>query len=423
MEGKPMRTKSLLKQSDTLAAGAILLVYGIICMNLYKAFVGNYSYFQDELSACRDYSCLVSAAPEYPLISKMLYGTWFLFAQSGFAYYYIAVNLIFCVVQVAIIAWVLNDRSDKDVARTIFTFSMLTFCTFLFNVGYFDNATITLCMGALALLKKEKFGFGIVLAFAVFFKIWPGMLLVFLPFSKKKWRELVAFVVTSVALGALTVVLSSWNNLLAPLTYQKERGIEQGSLWALPFNGRNALAHEKVFEVSQFKSIDVVKGVSWEAALQNASTLTLLASMIFCLYLVTRLYLKRKTLDKLTLLEIFTLSSLFIALFIGSNKVFSPDYSVWLIPMTFMVGVLRGDSRGKWYLRMTFLFTVLVFTTNSLSSPHIFDAVAPAEIDPNDMVSSFGFGNMLAKASALLALTYMLVRDSLKITNQSAEYS
>lgn len=192
-----------------------------------------------------------------------------------------------------------------------------------------------------------------VLAAAAAVKVWPAVLAAGLVGGIRRtgtWVRLVSFFGTLAALCLVTVITSGPERLVSPLTYQGDRGIQIESLAATPFLLRahsDPEAYWMGFAAS--KSFEI-HGPGTAAAVQVADV-TMALVLVFAVswaawQLFTERWAPRPTI---------AFSLLLVLLLIVSNKVFSPQYIVWIGPL---LAVCLTITRSRLVLAMAAL-TVL----------------------------------------------------------------
>jgi hypothetical protein len=181
---------------------------------------------------------------------------------------------------------------------------------------------------------------------AIGIKLWPAVLVGLVGAPSRRRR---AYVVTAVGASALIVLLSiasyGWDRLLTPLAYQTGRGLQVESLaafpslvlWALGVDGFviDYPAASLAFEVSG-------PGTAVAALLATLGTVVVLLWALWC---TARLWLQEGGERLLTAAAWATLSV--ACLLVLTNKVFSPQYMAWLVPVAVAVLALDRGVRAR----------------------------------------------------------------------------
>lgn len=173
------------------------------------------------------------------------------------------------------------------------------------------------------------------LAAATMMKLWPGVLATSLVGhwrSKQSWLRIAVFGGTMIAMALVTIVTQGFDRLMSPLGYQAERGLQIESVAATPFivlaatgGGRYQIryAPSKSFEIT---------GPGVEMATTIASTALYITVLLAAAVVVRRLLRKNWNSS-----ESIALAMVLIMAMLVTNKVFSPQYIVWLAPITAVI--------------------------------------------------------------------------------------
>ena len=184
---------------------------------------------------------------------------------------------------------------------------------------------------AVALLASRPAFSAALLSFATTMKLWPGVLaagLVGRITSSRTWIRLVAFGVAGVALCAVTAVTSGVDRLLSPLSYQDVRGLQIESIPATLSMVR-AFVTPDAYQVgyAPSKSFEIA-GPGTETAIEISSWL-MVAAIVFALAWAVFHFIAGGW-NAPTTMVFFLVAAL---LLIACNKVFSPQYIVWIGPL------------------------------------------------------------------------------------------
>ncbi|MBG6123261.1 hypothetical protein [Corynebacterium aquatimens] len=170
-----------------------------------------------------------------------------------------------------------------------------------------------------------------VLALATTFKLWPGMLaagLVGRIKNSQTWIRVLSFVGSLCAICLAIVLVGGTDRLTSPLSYQSVRGLQVESVLATPFVLAGYFKPEK-YSVSfaESKSFEI-SGPGVEDAIALSGILTLLVFLIAVSWVLYRLF--RGQWEVQSTIYFFVA---IILLVIVTNKVFSPQYVIWLGPL------------------------------------------------------------------------------------------
>ncbi|MDO4910734.1 MAG: hypothetical protein Q3972_03200 [Corynebacterium sp.] len=190
---------------------------------------------------------------------------------------------------------------------------------------------------------SRNFWAGAFLMVATWAKVWPLVLYTALVSNirdRRTWIHASGAVAAGLVLTVATVLFNGLDALITPLTYQSDRGLQAESLWATPFyimqlfgdNWSTHYAESESFEIlgPGADTVGVIAGY--------ALNLFCVAAAIFAAYC---LFTKKWT----PLLSIRFAT--FVAFgIIAINKVFSPQYLYWVVPM--MIILAAVDKSRDW---------------------------------------------------------------------------
>lgn len=188
-----------------------------------------------------------------------------------------------------------------------------------------------LVAGAGALLATRPRVASGLLAWATAVKLWPGVLaagLVGRLTSRSSWQRLASFFGAFLAICVAVACFSGVERLVSPLTYQGGRGLQIESLAATWFVYR---AHQQpgVWEMNYAASKSYeISGPGVGTAL-TLSTIALACVVVWILGVAAVRFIRGGWDARSTI--VFFLAA--IVLLIATNKVFSPQYIVWLGPI------------------------------------------------------------------------------------------
>jgi Glycosyltransferase family 87 len=177
---------------------------------------------------------------------------------------------------------------------------------------------------------------GAALAIGTGIKLWPILVLPAAAAPRaSRVRVIVSSLITAAILIGTTLAVGGWARFISPLRYQSDRGLQIEAPISLPLMFAWAFhpGTWTVFYSGVSKSVEI-GGPGENVLLALASILTLLALLIIALYSLRAWRLQYVV----TPLTVALISFTSVGLIILSNKVFSPQYLLWLIP-TAIVGV------------------------------------------------------------------------------------
>ncbi|PRQ10431.1 hypothetical protein C1Y63_11550 [Corynebacterium sp. 13CS0277] len=175
---------------------------------------------------------------------------------------------------------------------------------------------------ALALVVRHPRTSGALLAVATGMKLWPGLVAAALLGS---WRRVLAFVATGVALVAASIAVHGLDRTVSPLVYQGDRGIQVESLFATPL-----LLREGV-------TVEFANSMSFEVFGPGVQRLTGVADLAQLLVVLGAAVLGVVTARRWTGHTAVACATSIVWLIIATNKVFSPQYLLWVLPLMLVV--------------------------------------------------------------------------------------
>ncbi|WP_125186401.1 hypothetical protein [Corynebacterium bovis] len=237
-----------------------------------------------------------------------------------------------------------------------------------------------------------------VLACATATKLWPGMLAAALVGGARNrgtWQRLVTFFVSLAVLVAVTVATSGVDRVLSPLGYQSDRGLQVESVAATPFVVLSAVfpgtwsisyAASKSFEITG-PGVTVATGLT--------TVLTVLLVLAVLAAAVAHLLRDTWTPDSAV-----AFSAVLVLLLIVTNKVFSPQYLIWLAPLI-AVALHRLPGRRTRFLAAGLLVLAALTT---VVYPLCYDTLVYGDTAPFPAVV------LLARNVGVVVLTVVAVR-------------
>lgn len=198
----------------------------------------------------------------------------------------------------------------------------------------------------------------VVLSYATMMKLSPGVLAVSLVGRWRAtgtWLRVAVFVLGLVGFGAVTALGAGPQRLVTPLDYQSDRGLQVESIVATPLVLGAALFPDTWrIHYASSKSFEIL-GPGADVGVQVTNVL-LAATVIFALVVAVRhLFLPAKFPGWNQEFVLFISLALGMLLIV-SNKVFSPQYLMWVAPLVALV-LLRG-ARPR-FARVFLVATVL----------------------------------------------------------------
>jgi uncharacterized membrane protein len=203
---------------------------------------------------------------------------------------------------------------------------------------------------------------GIFMALGIATKLYPVVLMPIFSIYyliKRQYRELTyfsGFTIVTICLIIVPFGVVSYGEFFSFLEYHELRGIQLETLAAGLILLASKMGLTNLDIELNYGAFHLIS--PWADSLLNSSALTLFFLSLFCLvftscfYSFRQEYLAEQKISEQSLL-IYTVAAL--AVFIVCNKVFSPQYLVWLMPFV----ILLDRRERKMFLAISLLTTAL----------------------------------------------------------------
>lgn len=234
-------------------------------------------------------------------------------------------------------------------------------------LGRFDLLPSALTLFALLCAVRTKWNRAFAwLALATLLKFYPAILLIpFLlaqqMFSRDRWYSWRRWQPAGVFAGVCVLVMGvslllSVDGTLGPFTYFGDRPIQAESFSASLLWLSNFLSNQQLHYTFMFGSLNVIGLFS--PGISLLSTVLLAAGLLYTYWLQWR---KR--------IDLATASLLTLLILVFTNKVFSPQYLIWVAPFVAYV----GQAKRRWLLSWglisaltTFIYPYIYYMTHNL---------------------------------------------------------
>jgi len=209
----------------------------------------------------------------------------------------------------------------------------------------FDLLPGALLALACVCLARGSHGWSVAVALGTGVKLWPVVAWPLVLGRRSTRRsEVVSFAATGAALVAVSVAVAGWERLFSPLEWQSGRGLQVESVlasWVLL--ARTVSPSTWTAELSRANSWDFSgPGVSVTLALGSLAQLVLLAWVVA---ITVRTWRTRDAQAPVVALA----ASSVVAVLLATNKVFSPQYVMWLVPVAAVAIALGGRRLPGWW--------------------------------------------------------------------------
>jgi len=364
------------------------------------------TYITRELSA----SSPASALPEYPWPAVALLDLPRLLGAQDGLQFHLSLVALFLAIDAAF-AWCLWRASEYRMTRGMIAWLAVGPALGPLVLARFDSlAGALLALALLALSASRPARAGVLAALGCGIKLFPAVALpaLLLPGgSRQRLAAIAGIALTGIALAAASIAGGGVERLWSPLAFQGQRGLQVEAFSALPFLWLRHF-HPSTWEASLGACrCYELHGPGIDLAMQLAA-FGLLAGGAGIAFLYWRAFRAPEAVRSAALAA--RLSVLALILFIATNKVFSPQYLLWLAAPMAVLALLAQDGLPRADL---WLLVGACALTHLLVLPVNYAALARVED------SSVGtLAVLLARDAAIVALGVRLAariwRDTLK---------
>lgn len=255
------------------------------------------------------------------------------------------------------------DSQASPVCHPIVAWTILVIATGPIILLRFDLIPALCVAWALTFVATSPSLFGHLIAWGTAMKLWPIIVISLIAGSTRKWRAWGVYAASGGVFILVSVLLAGWGRLLSPITWQGERGLHSESVaatWVIL--ARIAAPQRWEHGLSQHNSVDFTgPGVTVTVHL-----ITLLSAAVFfwMAALTARLWRNRVTNPVAISLAIESI----IGLFIVTDKVFSPQYMIWILPawtamLSYATRMRSHRPRARWLNTMTAVLIAITVLT------------------------------------------------------------
>jgi len=309
---------------------------------------------------------------EYTPLSLPLFLIPRVFAESDIGYHIaFAVEMLLFNLLGMWALWALSKRLEYSeiTVLSIYTIGLLSLGPTV--IDHFDLAAAVLVLLAIwAFISGKNTLTWVLLALGTMIKIFPviivPILALYLLRRKDHFKLLkggLAFTATLVAI-CLPCMLINIDGFVDSFTYHSERGLQAESTYA------SILLLGHTWDITTIETGLVAESGSWEILSSTADFLASISPLIvlFSLALVYCVYSRREWIDSShaegkSHSRFVTFSLLAIIVFMLSNKVFSPQYIIWLYPLVPLIS-------GRWRVFSWAIYAAVALMTTYIFSYH-----------------------------------------------------
>lgn len=255
-----------------------------------------------------------------------------------YAFLFLLENILFSTINVLLMLkfmslW--NSQRQKILALVFYTlFAVIISPVMLWRYDLFP--TVFTVLALVAVISNRPSVAGISLGFGIAAKLYPVVLLPIFTaycFANKAYRAILKLWLGTIGAVGLSLLpfITTKEKLFSFLSYHKERGLQIESLPSGIITLANKWGLIEVKTVAGYGSRNIVSPL-------NDLVLNLLPWLFICIYiiiLINCLYRFREERSKSELIKVNSLVAytlLALLIFIVTNKVFSPQFVVWIIP-------------------------------------------------------------------------------------------
>jgi hypothetical protein len=329
-----------------------------------QTVINDVLYYLANVEPLGDGGDLALVLDEYPFPVIALLGLpWLVSGSSDLVYAVMFVALMLAVD--AAFTWLLWHRNGgaQDAAVTLWLAAGPLMGPLA--VTRFDLVPGVLAGAAVLIVAARPRTAAVLVAIGAALKLWPAILLPALAAPREtRWRVVGAAVVAGLVIVGVSVGIGGLDRLLSPLAWQGDRGLQIESIAALPLMVLWSVAHDPwVVDFTRFITSEVAG--PGDRALITAATVATVAAVVFMAVLWVRAWLRGRSVDAETVGWLMLTS---VGLLIVTNKVFSPQYLLWLSPIAIaMVAVAprrdTGIRRFTVLLLLVGVLTQLIYPT------------------------------------------------------------
>ncbi|MDO5728259.1 MAG: glycosyltransferase family 87 protein [Actinomycetaceae bacterium] len=303
---------------------------------------------------------------EYPLPATLLLAIPLLGADSvdGYVIAYTTAIMVLIGLWFAILAHANRGRRvSAGALDPVIAWAFLVLATGPLIIFRFDLVPALFVGVALLLVATSPALFAHAIAWGTAMKLWPIVLIPFALADRRRWRAVGVFALSGVVFVGISALVGGVGRVFSPLAWQGARGLHTESVAASWITLARVVRPESWnASLSDNNSVDYFgPGVDVTAHVATVATVLVLG---FLVVLAVRA-VRNQVSDPVT---IAIAAVAVISLFIASNKVFSPQYIVWILPAWTALLVLNARAEEDavdtgWLHTQTLLLIALTVLT------------------------------------------------------------
>jgi hypothetical protein len=315
---------------------------------------GDLAYFEESIAAVPELG-LASTLVEYPLPGVLVVALPWLLADlvgapGAYAETVLLLSLLADAAFTVLLAVLGGERRRAAVTVWVLAVPLLGATVY----ARFDLVPGLLVGAALLLLATRPRLAAAAGAVAAGLKLWPVLVLPALA-APAPTRRAVALVVAAVGglLASATLVVTGWDRLVSPLTWQAERGLQIESVPATPAMVAWVL-------VPEWYALGFTEHNAYEVAGPGVGELLLLSEALSLLVVPGLLWLWLLAFRRGRVIGpecVVWLALAAVSVFVVTSKVLSPQYLLWLLPLAAAAVAVTGQRAVRAWTAVLLLAT------------------------------------------------------------------
>lgn len=289
--------------------------------------------------------------PEVALAPMLVAGLW------GFGFYLCVWLCMISALNIASFVALLGRRTSRS--RMIAAWWWLAILVVLSPVALLrlDGLTAPMVVIALALLARWPLATGVILATATWIKVWPAAIFLAIVATSRNWLSIVmAGIITSAAVVAAILAVGAGDNISSFITMQSTRNLQLEAPIAAPWLWMS-VANQPGFLRFYGQTLE-----TWEVTGPGSSFAAKLMTPLMAIAVIGIMGLLWRARKRgAPAQESLLVGSLALATaMVVFNKVGSPQYMLWLVPIV-VVGIALNTH--SWRVPANLMMAISIMTT------------------------------------------------------------